>query len=90
MPDTAKPFVVESDASKWATGGVLQQQNDNGDWHPCGFISHSFNQTQRNYKIYDCELLGIVHALKTWCHYLQGSQFPTMILLDHKNLIVTN
>ena len=23
MSDTAKPFVVESDATKWATGGVL-------------------------------------------------------------------
>ena len=86
MPDTAKPFVVESDASKWATRGVLRQQDDNGDWHPCGFISHSFDQTQRNYKIYDRELLGIVHALETWHHYLQGSQFPTVILSDYKNL----
>ena len=86
MPDTAKPFVVESDASKWATGGVLRQQDDNGDWHPCGFISHSFDQMQRNYEIYDRELLGIVRALETWRHYLQGSQFPTVILSDHKNL----
>ena len=29
MPDTTKPFVVESDALKWATGGVLWQQDDN-------------------------------------------------------------
>ena len=86
MPDTAKPFMVESDASKWATGGVLQQQDDNGDWHPCSFISHSFDQTQRNYEIYDHELLGIVQALETWRHYLQDSQFPTVILSDHKNL----
>ena len=86
MPDTTKPFVVESGALKWATGGVLWQQDDNRDWHPCGFISHSFDQTQRNYEIYDRELLGIVRALETWRHYLQGSQFPTVILLDHKNL----
>ena len=86
MPDTVKPFVVESHASKWTTGGVLWQQDDNGDGHPCGFISHSFDQMQRNYKIYDCELLGIVRALETWCHYLQGFQFLTVILSDHKNL----
>ena len=86
MPDTVKPFVVESDTSKWTTGGVLRPQDDNRDWYPCSFISHSFNQMERNYEIYNCELLGIVHALKTWCHYLQGSQFPTVILLDHKNL----
>ena len=86
MPDTAKPFVVESDASKWATGAVLRQQGDDGEWHPCGYISHSFDATQRNYEIYDRELLGVVRALEEWRHYLQGSQFPTVVLSDHKNL----
>ena len=60
MPNSVKLFVIESDASKFATGAVLQQQDDNGDWHPCGYISHSFDAMQRNYKIYDRELLGIV------------------------------
>jgi hypothetical protein len=23
MPDNKKPFVIETDASKWATGGIL-------------------------------------------------------------------
>jgi len=30
--------------------------------------------------------MGIVHALETWQHYLQGSPFPTVILSNHKNL----
>src|SRR6202023_3639170 len=80
MPDNKKPFVVETDASKWATGGVLQQQDSNADWHPCGYISHSFDAAQRNYKIYDHELLSIVRALETWRHSLHGSPFPTVIL----------
>jgi len=46
MPNPVKPFVIESDASKFATGAVLRQQDDNRDWHPCGYISHSFNATQ--------------------------------------------
>ena len=25
MPDNKKPFIMETDASKWATGGVLHQ-----------------------------------------------------------------
>jgi hypothetical protein len=86
MPNPTKPFIIESDASKFATGVVLQQQDDNGDWRPCGYISHSFNQTQRNYEIYDQELLGIVRVLETWRHYLQGSAHLTTILSDHKNL----
>jgi hypothetical protein len=86
IPDPMKPFIVESDASKFATGGVLKQQDMNGDWHPCGFISHTFDATQRNYDIYDRELLGIIRALETWRHFLQGSPHPVMILSDHKNL----
>ena len=86
MPNPAKPFIIETDTSKFATGAVLRQQDDNGDWHPCGYISHSFDVTQQNYEIYDRELLGIVRALETWRHYLQGSAHPTTVLSDHKNL----
>ena len=31
MPNPIKPFVIESNTSKFATGAVLWQQNDNGD-----------------------------------------------------------
>ena len=86
MPDPSKPFTIESDASKWATGAVLRQKDINGNYHPCRFISHSFDATQRNYEIYDRELLGIVQALETWRHFILGSPFPTVILSDHKNL----
>jgi hypothetical protein len=86
MPDPAKPFVIESDTSKFATGAVLRQKDENGDWHPCSYISHSFDATQRNYKIYDRELLGIIRALETWRHYIQGSAHPITIFSDHKNL----
>ncbi|ESK83355.1 hypothetical protein Moror_8766 [Moniliophthora roreri MCA 2997] len=53
MPDDEKPFIIEADASKWATGAVLKQQGPDGDLHPCGYISHAFTPTERNYKIYD-------------------------------------
>ncbi|GLB42887.1 putative retrotransposable element tf2 155 kda protein type 1-like [Lyophyllum shimeji] len=86
MPDKTKPFVIESDASKFATGAVLRQRDINGEWHPCGYISHSFDATQRNYQIYDRELLGIIRALETWRQYLQGAPHSTVILSDHKNL----
>jgi len=86
MPDSTKPFVIETDASKFATGVVIRQKDMNGDYHPCGYISHSFDATEQNYEIYDRELMGIVCTLETWQHYLQGSPFPTVILSDHKNL----
>ena len=39
MPDQTKPFQIECDASKYASGAVLTQLDSNGDWHPCAFIS---------------------------------------------------
>lgn len=86
MPDKTQPFLVKSDASKWETGAVLQQKDENGEWHPCGYISHSLNEAEQNYEIYNRELLGIVQALRNWHHYLEGSKWPTVVLSDHKNL----
>ena len=60
MPDPTKPFQIESDASKYASGAVLTQLDSNGDRHPCAFISKTFSPTERNYEIYDRELLAII------------------------------
>ncbi|ESK95209.1 hypothetical protein Moror_4032 [Moniliophthora roreri MCA 2997] len=87
MPDTEKPFLIECDASKWATGAVLRQQGTDGEWHPCGYISHSLTPTERNYEIYDREMFSIVRALMSWRHYLMGGKHPITILSDHKNLM---
>ncbi|ESK81545.1 reverse transcriptase-rnase h-integrase, partial [Moniliophthora roreri MCA 2997] len=86
IPDSSKPFVIEADASKWASGAVLRQKGTDGEWHPCGYISHAFDATERNYEIYDRELFAIVRALQTWRHYVMGNGFPVTILSDHKNL----
>lgn len=44
MPDKNKPFSIESDASKFATGAVLRQRDSNGDLHPCAYLSKSFDE----------------------------------------------
>ena len=59
IPDPLKPFMVKSDASKFASGAVLQQQDTNGDWHPYSYLSQSFSVMERNYEIYDRELLAV-------------------------------
>ena len=86
MPDHSRPFQIESDASKVATGAVLTQLDSNGDRHPVAFLSQTFTDTERQYEIYDRELLGIIQALKEWRHYIQGSGHTTVIFSDHKNL----
>ena len=86
MPDHTKPFQIETDASKYATGAVLTQLDSNGDRHPVSFISKTLSPTERNYEIYDRELLAIIRALEEWRHYIQGSPHTTIVLSDHKNL----
>ena len=52
------------DASLTAAGGVLMQKDSNGDLHPCAYHSTTFFPTERNYDIYDRELLTVIQALK--------------------------
>ena len=64
MPDQTKPFQIEADASKYATGTVLTQLDSNGNRHPVSFISKTLSPAEQNYEIYDRELLAIIRALE--------------------------
>ena len=86
MPDQSRPFQIEADASKYTSGAVLTQTDSNGDRHPVAFLSKTFTETERNYEIYDRELLGIICALEEWRHYIQGSGHTTIVHSDHQNL----
>ena len=86
LPDPSCPFALAADASKFASGAILLQTDPNGNWHPCSYLSQSFSPAECKYDIYDRELLAIIRALKTWCHYLHGSPFPIQVFTDHKNL----
>ncbi|ESK84043.1 reverse transcriptase-rnase h-integrase [Moniliophthora roreri MCA 2997] len=66
MPDVDKPFIIEADTSKWATGAVLRQKGTDSEWHPCGYLSKSLSPMERNYEIYDRKLLAIYRALMEW------------------------
>jgi hypothetical protein len=87
MPDPDRPFQIESDASKYASGAVLTQTDSAGRRHPVCFLSKTFNPTERRYEIYDRELLGIIRALREWRHYLYGSPHQVLIYSDHLNLL---
>jgi len=85
-PDTNLPFFVMTDASLVATGAVLIQKDGNGDLHPWAYYSKTFTPAERNYDIYDCKLLAVIHALEEWRQYLTGTKHPVTIITDHRNL----
>lgn len=70
--DPAKPYHLECDASGFATGAILSQQQEDGLWHPVSFISALMTEQQQNYNIFDKEMLAIINALEVWQHLLEG------------------
>ena len=86
IPDVTCPFSIMTDTSLLAAGAVLMQMDKNSDLHPCAYFSCTFSSAQRNYDIYDQELLAVILALKEWHQYLQGTTHPIAIITDHKNL----
>jgi len=86
FPDLTKPFELEVDASNVALGAVLNQLGPDQKLHPIAFHSESLSQAERNYDIYDRELLAVVKALRAWRTYLVGSPHKIIIHTDHANL----
>ena len=84
--DPARRTVVETDASDWASGGVLSQYDEEGVLHPVSFFSAKHSPAECNYEIYDKELLAIIKAFEEWRPELQGVDGDTEVITDHKNL----
>jgi len=51
---------------------------------PVAYASRQLKVHEKNYPTHDLELAAVVFALKTWRHYLYGSQFQ--VFSDHKSL----
>lgn len=85
IPVDDTPYRLEVNSSDFAQGGVLSQFI-NGKWHPVAYRSKSLSETERNYEIYDKEMLAIMSALDDWRQYLLGASEPFEIWSDHQNL----
>ena len=64
---------------------MLLSQEYDGQLHPIAYISFNLTKSEKNYPIYDKELLAIKVALEEWRHYLGGACHPFTIYTDHKN-----
>ena len=86
MFDYSWRTVLKTNASDWASGGVLSQYNDEGILQPVAYFSAKHSPQECNYEIYDKELLAIVKSLEEWHPESLGAQEPLEIFTDHKNL----
>ena len=79
--------MVETDASNFAVSAILSQEDASGTLRPVAFYSRQMSLAERNYPIYDKELLAIFVAFTQWRHFLQGARHQVSVLCDHRNLV---
>lgn len=83
-PDFTQTFVLTTDASGYAIGGVLSQGKIGKDL-PIAYVSRILNKAEQNYSTIEKECLAIVYCTNHFRPYLYGMKF--IIITDHKPLV---
>ena len=82
-PDLTQPYILDTDASGFALGGVLSQVRDGGE-RVIAYSSKTLSRTERNYCTTKRELLGVVSMIHHFRPYLWGRTFT--LRTDHAPL----
>ena len=92
QPDFEKKFYLQTDTSAYGVGAILLQEGEKSPFlakhqkpvlHPAGYYSATFTPVERNYDIYERELLAVMKSLAHWRPYLGWTKEPFAILTDH-------
>lgn len=78
------PIWVVCDASVSGVGALYGQGESWQTCRPAGFMSKKFSDAQRNYRVFECEMLAILEALLKWEDKLIG--YKINVVTDHEAL----
>ena len=81
--ESAGSFVLDTDASGFAVGGILSQYQNNEE-RVIAYGSHTLNPAQQNYCATKRELYSLVYFLQHYKQYLLGRKF--ILRTDHAPL----
>ena len=93
-PDQNQQFILEVDASQYATGAILYQadkkmtdRKGNPILQPCSYHSQTFSATEQQYPIYDWKFLAVIQGLHHWDYLLKCTKYPVLVITDNANLM---
>ena len=84
IPNPDRPFILETDASQIAIGGVLKQKEGDEEY-PVQWFSKALTGSERNYSTYERELYAVVKTCESCQVYLLGREFT--LRTDHQALM---
>ena len=83
-PQREGKYIIYSDASDYAIGSVLYQEDSKGELRVIAYASRVFKGAEKHYCTSEKEILAIVYALKQFRYYIYGTHFE--IHTDHQAL----
>ena len=90
IADPYRPYVLEVDASDYAVGGVLSQEDHQGSLRPVAFFSRKLEGSpgkgQVGWSIREKETYAIVLMLLKFRSWVASSQIKIKVLTDHESL----
>ena len=95
--DLKRPFLLETDTSKYGLGTILQQVQEDGKYHPVAYASHALRGSEANYHSSKLEFLALKWAVtqqfKEYLMYqpftMQTDNNPLTYVLTTPNLDAT-
>ena len=83
-PRPNDPYILYTDASEYAVGAILVQEDDTGVERIIQYVSHALSASQKRYSTVEKEAFAIVFAINKLRPYLYGARF--VIYTDHQPL----
>ena len=86
LPDSSKPFYVQTDASDLSGAGRVFQKDDAGNELLLACVSRTFTRAEQKYGVFRKETLALLYCLKSMDFYLRFAN-KVIILIDAKAII---
>ena len=76
--------MLHTDASEYALGAILMQEDESGYLHPIAYASVRLNGAQQRYTVSEREAMAIPWALEHFNTYVEGHKYTA--ITDHAAL----